>query len=145
MATDKGLRLLAIDPGGTTGCAVKIDGAYKAFTLDNPSELYHLIYDSHWTAIAYENFTSAGNINQYGHHTIRLCGAIEAICTLKGIPYFVHMPQNRYAYMSKAKVIVGRAVIHQADAMAHLLLLERRVMRERVLELSREGVQNEST
>lgn len=123
-------KLLALDPGVVTGCAVKMNSAYKAFTLDVVTQVYELINDTQWTAVTYESFSSAGNINTYGHATIRLTGAIEAICHLHKIPFFVHSPQNRYAYLPKAKALLGKVIIHQVDALAHLLLLEAQLDRQ---------------
>jgi hypothetical protein len=124
------IKLLAIDPGVTTGCAVKMNGAYKAFTLDLTEQVYELVNDTQWTALTYESFSSAGNISAAGHATIRLTGAIEAICYLHKIPFFVHSPQNRYTYLPKAKALLGKVIVHQVDALAHLLLLEAQLDRQ---------------
>ena len=126
------IKLLAIDPGLTSGIAVKMNGKYTAFTLDIVTQVYDLIANTQWTALAYESFSSAGNINAAGHATIRLTGAIEAICYLHKIPYFVHSPQNRYAFMQRSKALLGKVIVHQQDAMAHLLLLEAQLERQRV-------------
>lgn len=130
--------ILAIDPGGTTGIAIRMnDGSIQTcvcqtMTGDKKKEfdstsLYDMICTPGITHVVYEMF-QAELISKYGLHTVRLVGAIEALCWKLNIPVLAHMPQMRRPFLDEAKKILtkkgGRYVIHEVDALAHLLRME---------------------
>lgn len=129
---------LSIDPGGVTGCAVRTaTGEIVTFTLEtmtregkrvvyHPTLLSQLINDTKPDRVVYEDF-GAETISGYGIHTVRLCGLIIGVCDLLSIPVIRHMPMERKPYMDEAKTIAraqGKTVVHEWDALAHLLRCE---------------------
>lgn len=131
---------LAIDPGGTTGCALRLsNGDLLTFTLatmTRPTKkevLFHpqLLADTlnmdGLDRVVYEDF-AAETISMYGLHTVRLCGLIIGICHIRDIPLIRHTPMERRPFIEDAKMALnGRKllVIHEIDATAHLLKLEK--------------------
>lgn len=120
--------LLALDPGGTTGCA-SYDGAdFKTRTTSTPEELYDIITTRHWDTILCERF-SAQVISKYGLYTVELVGGVKALCYVKGIEIIMRTPTDRHAwqqfaenYLKDRRTRLGeRFVDHQADALAHLM------------------------
>lgn len=131
------MTIIAFDPGGSTGAAIHADGLYKgepgvyltAVITDVPS-LWQII-DAHQPEhVVYENFSTAGLSSRDGQATLRLIGAIEAVCYRLGIPTSYQMPQERYPFLEAAKEMLKQThkpIVHEIDAMAHLLLYEHRV------------------
>lgn len=116
------MNYIAIDPGLTTGVALKLETVYKTLTVTTPEEVWDLINQLKWDYIICENFTTAGRISGYGLHTVRIIGGIQAICHLKGLELSLRMPQHRRSKQAKADKMA--TVIHERDALAHLLAWE---------------------
>lgn len=119
--------ILAIDPGGTTGIAVKDRGdQYNTFVCKDEEELWEL-FRSPPTLVIIENFV-AELISKYGLYTVQLVGGVKALCYLHNIPLVIQMPQKRIAFVKEAKQKLKdqgyRFEIHEADALAHLLAYE---------------------
>lgn len=129
--------ILAIDPGGKSGVAVRFDdGSFKTCICESlfnkntklrfdATELYEMVTLPGITHVVIETF-QAQTIDKYGLHTVRLVGAVEALCWHLKIPLTKHMPTDRKPFQSDAKqLLMGtRAMIHEHDALAHLLRYE---------------------
>lgn len=128
------MTLIAIDPGITTGIALKTeDNEYLTLVIHRPKDLWQL-FDYHKPSVAiFEDFNSAGLISKDGQATLRLIGAIEAVTYRLNIPTCLQFPRERYGMMPLAKnmlIVSGvKFLTHQVDALAHLLLYEDRVAR----------------
>lgn len=125
MPSEKPYRVLAIDPGGTTGLAFSPGpGEYHTATASTPEELYDFI-STDFTDIVIENFR-AHRIDHYGLYTVRLVGGVHALCHKLGVRYVNVPPVQRRAFQDEAhKLLSGvRHVIHETDALAHLLAWE---------------------
>lgn len=116
------MNVIAIDPGQTTGLAILLEGKYITFTEVTPEGVWDQVNQLPWDHVVCENFTTAGRISNYGLLTVRTIGGIQAICHLKGIPVHMRMPQHRRSKQAKADKMAK--VIHERDALAHLLAWE---------------------
>ena len=124
-------RIIAIDPGGTTGIAVrKEDGEIYLTQLTKPSELWEFLrgyrrVEEQGTIIC-ENFSTAGRISSAGLHTVRLVGGVQAIGWVMGWPVYTPEPAQRIMMREKAEEIAPRKheLRHQRDALMHLLAFE---------------------
>lgn len=119
-------QVVAIDPGGTSGVALRaVDGTILTTACKDPHDVYDIVSTPGVEQVVIENF-SAEHISKYGLHTVRIIGGVEAICYKLNIPYKVHMPQDRYPFKTEARAILkGRkVVIHEIEALEHLLRWE---------------------
>ncbi len=114
--------VLAIDPGQTTGIALKLKGKYITCVLNTPEEVWEFVNKLHWDQVICENFTTAGRISSYGLLTVRIIGGIQALCWKQHIQLTMRMPQHRYSKQKQAATMA--TVIHEQDALAHLLAWE---------------------
>lgn len=126
--TDKYKAVLAIDPGGTTGMAVRFPtGEIETFVCKTPEELYDFIKQTreNLEQIVIEDF-NAETISKYGIYTVRLVGGVTALARVYDIPLKVQLPQMRYPFRVEAQAIVKdrKTVIHERDALSHLLRWE---------------------
>jgi hypothetical protein len=119
--------IMAIDPGGSTGVAVKIDGNYHTATITQPTELWDMLRDYKPDIVAYEDFigNSMRDVNING--TLQLVGSIVGVCHVFGLKCIKNVPQARRAFILDARRLLVNAqgkTVHEVDALAHLLLLE---------------------
>lgn len=133
----KGKVVIGIDPGptqpGTTGVAVRqyVNGkkVYLTAPYSNKFDVYKL-FDHHLGigAVVIERFATSGRISRHGLGTVELVGSVEALCVSRGIPFYRQQPFERKAFIAQAKVILqGKPyVVHEMDALAHLLRWERK-------------------
>jgi len=122
------VKLLAIDPGGTTGLAFWTDeeaaeearGVIAAWVLplDKVMPFFKENIDSSFEVVV-ERFATSGRLSKYGLETIDLvgrirgyCYAVDAVCTLQ-------TPMSRRAF----KMQGSERTQHEVDAKAHLLQL----------------------
>ena len=122
--------LMAFDPGGSTGVAVKIDDNYHTCTITEPKELWDLIKNFKPDRIAFESFATGGQVDRNMLHTIELVGSIHGIAYVLDIPFHGQQPQARRSFILDAqRLLSGQsgATRHETDALAHLLLLEHRM------------------
>jgi hypothetical protein len=126
--------VLAIDPGGTSGMAVRFpNGLLSTFTCSTPEEVYAFIDNTKdvLQQVVVENF-QAELIGKWGLFTVRIVGGVYALCYIYNINYKLHMPQDRYPFLKEAKEHLDaikkekkiRYVVHEKDALAHLFRLE---------------------
>lgn len=130
--------LLAIDPGGTTGYAVRFNfGDTVTGTTTDPEQVWSLVREASGGAestVIIERFATAGMLSRYGLHTIELVGGVRALCWEYSIKLVERQPQQRRAWQKQAEELLraqGRKrggctdektyMIHEEDALAHLL------------------------
>lgn len=126
---------IALDPGISTGVAIRAaHGGYQTAVIKQVTDIWSIIDHHHPEVIICENFASGGLISTYGQQTLRLIGAIEVICFRQDIKFMLQYPSeihNNPALMQKAKLLLKQIkttpIVHEIDAMAHLLLYEDRV------------------
>lgn len=79
------------------------------------------------TEVVIEDFT-AQIISSDGIWTVRLIGVIEGICWNADVPLFIQRNMERKAQLENAKSLLGypnrKTLIHEVDALAHLLRFE---------------------
>lgn len=117
---------MAIDPGGTTGIAIKTPNGYHTSVCKTDEELWELFVSP--PSLVIIEWFSAELISKYGLSTVELVGGVKALCWSKNIPLIRHVPQERIAFIKPAKEILKalgyRREIHEVDALAHLLSWE---------------------
>lgn len=123
--------ILSVDPGGTTGLAwqlVSPDAQQRLIHTETavaPEPVYDLVAEYKWDSVVCERFVTAGRMSKYGLYTIELVGGIKALCYHLGIQFSYRQPQNRKAFQKEAHEHLARLpdrhVIHEEDALAHLL------------------------
>lgn len=118
---------VAIDPGGTTGFAVKVVSEYHTCSLTTPQELWDMLSGYKPDIVAFETFYTGGMVDINMIRTIELVGSIKGICHILKVPAHPQQPQARRAFQLDARQILrgqrGKTV-HEEDALAHLLRLE---------------------
>lgn len=123
-----GRTILSIDPGGTTGIALRMtDGSVVTSTCVSAQELWGII-ESKPDEVVYEIFSTQGRVDRYMLYTVELVGSIKGLCHALQIPGFAHTPQRRKPWMKEANDLIKLAkrpyVVHEVDALAHLLAHE---------------------
>lgn len=126
------MKIVAIDPGVSTGVAIKLDSLYTSITLTQDEiksgKLLEIIKGSDYVIM--ERFDihyakSQGRVSGHGLATIETVGRIMAYCETLEIPIRRQSPQNRKAFQKQAKSMMQKYdTIHQQDATAHLLSFE---------------------
>jgi len=121
--------ILAIDPGGTTGIAIKLPtGDYHTCVVNENSEVYEFVVKYNYDKVLVEQFATNNVISKYGLRTAELVGGIEALCWLRKIELVRRMPQHRVICLKQAAIMlkdVPALMDHQIDSLAHLLAYER--------------------
>lgn len=141
------MRLIAIDPGGTTGVATLIDNKYAVTTIRcfnhienkriewvDTQLLWTFVREGGWDHVVIEGYATPGLISKDGIATIEIIGQLRYICEYHQIPYTIQYPLERHAAIKTgdaAKIMleqVGkkRYPSHELDAMAHLVTYLRR-------------------
>lgn len=147
------MTILALDPGITTGVAIHTDShiatykdpaagflyetlmpaEYLALVVTEPTKLWDLVQTHQPQTIIVENFAAGGLIGKDGQATIRLVGAMELAAYITGADLVLQFPSERRAFLERAKAMLvqrgtGKApIVHEVDALAHLLLYEHRL------------------
>lgn len=122
--------LMGIDPGVSTGIAVKFPNEYRVVTTTDPEKLWEMIQTLRPDAVAFEAFHTGGRVDENMIHTIEVVGSIRGVCHILGIKAYGQMPQSRRSFLPDAAKILANdkfASRHDKDALAHLLLLEWRI------------------
>jgi hypothetical protein len=127
------MSIVAIDPGISTGVAIRTsEDQYLTLVVIEPYKLWNILEVHKPSSLCFENFASSGLISKDGQATIRLCGAIEAVCYLKHIKCVIQMPMERKPFIPIAREMLRQRfkkapISHEVDALSHLLLYEHRV------------------
>lgn len=118
------MKVLAIDPGLTTGIATRINGLIQTTVIEFFEEVVDLVNGFQWDVVIVEQFHGQ-NISTPGRKTIELIAAIEAICHVKHITYVKHTPFQRKPFLAQAKKFLPpQNYMHELDALAHLFSWE---------------------
>ena len=106
---------------------------YITLVVHKNTEVRELIEYHRPTVTIFEDFNSGGLIDKNGQATIRLIGYIEAVTQVLNIPTCLQFPRERYPMIDPARQLIKamnkKYLIHEVDALAHLLLYEDRVRR----------------
>lgn len=134
--TGVGSTILAIDPGGTTGIAYRMpDSSLRTCTVTSPQELW-AFFNPKPDIVVFEVFTTGNRVDKYMIYTIELVGGIKAACEILGISGYAHSPQMRKSFIEDARVALRATrepfMIHEVDALAHLLCIEWRIAEGKV-------------
>lgn len=134
-AVPSNARLIALDPGWTTGCALRIDGKLYGVLCYSPAEVLELVKGCQQVVI--ERFDTSGRLSAPARDTIDLVGQVKGLCWYLKIPLDIATPTMRYAFMTDAKKEIGKSIEHCADerhmidALSHLLAFEYRQSRNK--------------
>jgi hypothetical protein len=125
-APQRGRTILALDPGGHTGVALRLpDAKILTNTVTAPSDLFDFFIEKP-DIVVFEIFATGGRVDRHMIYTIELVGAIKALCYILGIKAYAHVPQARNPWIEAAATLLkGTAhTRHEIDACAHLLAFE---------------------
>ena len=133
--------LVAIDPGPHTGIACRLtDDSFVTIAKEHPGDVWSMLKHDPPKMVACETFYTGGRIDIHMLRTIEMVGGVKAVCHMLQIPLFVQQPQERTAFLDEARALLGEyysratktqrraAAEHELDALAHLLLLEWRLI-----------------
>src|SRR5262245_57026224 len=99
--------IMAIDPGGSTGVAFKIDNNYHTCTITDPKELWDLLKNFKPDKVAFESFATGGQVDRNMIGTMELVGSIHGICYVLGIEFYGQQPQARRSFIPPARRILN--------------------------------------
>lgn len=136
--------LIAIDPGGTTGMAFRFENngwGTLAVPLSHQLEVTEKIASYARSmkpaelTVCVEQFATMQYLSKHGINTIELVGGIMHVCSLYDLVCFRHSPMHRTPFQAEAHAMLEerkkelkakgfKYVIHEEDALAHLLRLE---------------------
>lgn len=122
--------VIAIDPGITTGVAVRYpDDTIQTFVDKSRRSIVLFLKAATPDYVVIERFATSGRLSSFGLETIELVGMVEATCWLFDIPLHVATPIMRKPCQAIAKNLLKQIgldfTIHEEDALAHLLAFER--------------------
>lgn len=128
------MKILAVDPGITTGMATYIDGQWNTFVCPKSFEAVYQVVMSgiDWDLIIVEGFATPGLIASYGIDTVELIGAVKALCWWAKLECVVQYPVERRGNLSDAKMLMQNVLktkryqTHQLDAVSHILTYMRK-------------------
>ena len=124
--------IVAFDPGGTTGCAMRmnVSGDILTCPLSKPEEVFDMIRDcvksDPNTIVVYEDFIGT-KIDIHGSKTIKIIGGIVALCYVYKLAVTRHTPQKRRPFLDQSAEMMSsrkNITVHEKDALAHLLAWE---------------------
>lgn len=126
-------KVVAIDPGVTTGVACRLStGEAITFHLPGPNStaVFNALENLKPIDLVIIETFFAARIDPSGLYTVRLIGSIEALCWEWKVPLDTHPPFQRKPFLTKAMNLIKetngglKPIIHEADALAHLLSYE---------------------
>lgn len=124
------MRIVAIDPGQHVGLAFKNDdGTYDTAMIHmKMSMAWDLVWAAKPGVFIIERFSTGGRISGPGLDTVECQGSFMSMAHLLGAKLYFHTPQNRNAFIPKAREMLkadsSKLATHEVDALAHLLTWE---------------------
>lgn len=122
------MRLLALDPGLTTGYAIFCNGHIeRCGHCASLAETVDLVMTPPLDGVVYEGFARGNSVVDEQLRTIELCGAIQAAAHLGRLKCAMQYPAMRKGYVPIAKCMVKELgftyeeMHHAIDAIAHAL------------------------
>lgn len=120
--------ILAIDPGGTTGLAMRFsEDSITTATTKDPKLVWELVVVAD-TVICEQFNPWHAHIDRYGLHTVKIIGGVIALCEYRQIPLIEQPPQFRVKCVKQADAYLRMKaelfVEHEVDALAHLFAWE---------------------
>src|SRR3990167_418616 len=126
--------LLAIDPGGTTGLALRTDTLLSTFTTKDPVDVWEILVgikksEAPHIQIIIERYAGIF-IDKHGLATVEIVGGVTAICTILHLHLARRTPVQRIPKKEEARELLlivkgrGNFLDHEVDALAHLLKWE---------------------
>lgn len=122
---------IALDPGDTTGwAAADAEGnllEYGQFKLAEQNKWLdaHIRPNIKEVIVEdYKNYAHKTQKNWSRNQTSKNIGAIEMICELRGVPYYLQMANVKkigYKFAGLGQAPSNHAISHQFDAVAHLV------------------------
>lgn len=111
------MTVIGIDPGGTTGWSVGVGSVREAYGESESDEFLRLLFEmDRVERVVIERFDMQRFDND-ALATIKLIGAIEWICRLRGMPYVEVSRSDKKKFIDYTRSIsVGKP--HAADAEA---------------------------
>lgn len=119
------MKVLAIDPGLTTGLAWRLDdGTWSTMNCTEHMAVWRMVRSPMyaWDHVILEDY--AGQlISKEGLQTLRIIGGVQDACDAANIPLTMEWPtERRWKLTDAAALLKGQgATPHQKDALAHLL------------------------
>lgn len=123
-----GKTILSIDPGGTTGVAIRFpDTTWMTASVTTPSQLWDFFMERP-DEVVFEIFATAGRVDHWMIYTIELVGGMKALIYGLNLHGFAHSPGFRYPFLKQAEAMLKgqEHTVHEVDALAHLLAHEGR-------------------
>lgn len=125
------MRVIAFDPGVTTGIAIFEEGTLNYWgTFKSLKACVNTLHDflrddTRTTVVVMEAFNRGNTVVDEQIQTIELCGAITAICELKGAYLVRQSPSTRTSYLPIARAMLqsysDSNKRHAIDAVAHAI------------------------
>jgi len=122
-------RILAVDPGITSGIAAKYkQDTYITSVCTSEEDVWDFVNPDTCDVVLYEEF-KATKIDRYGLQTVRVIGGIRALCNYFKIPIFRQQPQQRRSFIPIARKYLqqnkgDRFKVHETDALSHIMYYE---------------------
>lgn len=118
--------IVSIDPGGTSGIAVTVDGKeFNTCTYTTPEEVWDLVKLPSVDRVVIERFQTSDYLSKYGLLTIEIVGGVKALCYTLNKPLIVHTPVQRYSQMDIARQYLLEKGLpfmdHELDSLAHMM------------------------
>lgn len=139
-------KIVAIDPGVSTGVAIKGNDEYLTITLTleeiKQGALLEIVQGADQVIIEFfAAFASHGmRVAAPGIRAIEVVGKVMAYCEMQNIPLARQSPQNRKAFMLQARKLAKRySTPHEIDALAHLLTWEYLNKNQKAIEARRQS------
>lgn len=128
-------RIVAIDPGLTTGIAYRMvlnEGEPPEVWTDESKTLEDLLEqlrENQIQVVVVERFATSGRISRYGLETVEIVGALRGFAWCHNIQLVKQTPQSRRSWIDDANAHPGASLHgrkkhegrHERDALAHLL------------------------